>query len=322
MPLQKIAIIGAGIAGLACADRLAADGHKVTLFDKARGPGGRMSARRIATELGEASFDHGAQYFTARDADFAALVAQWHDLGLVARWTDAAPDAWVGQPAMNAPVKHMAAAHEVRWSTRIDAIARDPGGWRLIGDGFVVQDYDQLMVALPAEQAALLLQGSDPIMAAKAAATPSAPCWSVMIAFAQRLPTETKTLRDAGAIGWAACNSSKPGRSGPEAWVIQASPTWSRAQLEADASWVITSLMGELAAQIGIAIPAPISAQAHRWRYARSGAQASGMFYNRALSLGVCGDWLIGPRIECGWRSGTMLGSAIAETLAGDARET
>ena len=69
---HPIAIIGAGMAGLACARRLAYHGRAVRLFEKGRKAGGRLSTRRIETALGTVQFDHGAQYFTARDADFAA----------------------------------------------------------------------------------------------------------------------------------------------------------------------------------------------------------------------------------------------------------
>ena len=61
-----IAVVGAGMAGVVCARTLVQAGHRVTLFEKSRGLGGRMSTRR--TEFG--GFDHGAQYFTVRDARF------------------------------------------------------------------------------------------------------------------------------------------------------------------------------------------------------------------------------------------------------------
>src|SRR4051812_28611384 len=75
-PLSKgsprhIAVIGAGIAGIACARTLAQAGHRVSVFEKSRGTGGRMSTRD--TEFG--GFDHGAQYFTVRDARFEKVLA-------------------------------------------------------------------------------------------------------------------------------------------------------------------------------------------------------------------------------------------------------
>lgn len=310
---KTFAIVGAGLAGLACADQLAAAGHHVTLFDKARGPGGRMSTRRMATEFGDASFDHGAQYFTVRDPGFQALVARWEELGLAARWPEAGAEAWVGVPAMNAPVKNMAAAHDVHWSARVDALSRDAAGWSLQGEGLPRQFFDAVVIAVPAEQAAVLLEPWDAAMAQQAAATQSAPCWTAMIALAEPLPTGTRTLRDSGPIGWAACNSSKPGRTGPESWVIQAAPAWSREHLEADATWVTHALLTSLADGLQIAIPDPMCAMSHRWRYARSGAHGAGLLHNPEHDLAVCGDWLIGPRVESAWQSGSLLGKRLAE---------
>lgn len=121
---QRIAIIGAGMAGITAARTLLQAGHQVTVFEKSKGTGGRMSTRR--TEFG--SFDHGTQYFTVRDARFRAMM----------HWAlDTAPDIarpwaanavrvldsqghtleaalpnrephWVAQPGMNALVGHMA----------------------------------------------------------------------------------------------------------------------------------------------------------------------------------------------------------------------
>ncbi|MDO9620329.1 MAG: FAD-dependent oxidoreductase, partial [Moraxellaceae bacterium] len=42
---RSIAIIGAGMSGLSCASALQQLGHNVTVFDKSRGMGGRMSTR-------------------------------------------------------------------------------------------------------------------------------------------------------------------------------------------------------------------------------------------------------------------------------------
>ena len=42
---MRIGIVGAGMAGLACAEELTGRGHHVRPFDKGRGPGGRMSTR-------------------------------------------------------------------------------------------------------------------------------------------------------------------------------------------------------------------------------------------------------------------------------------
>lgn len=303
---MHVAIVGAGMAGLACAEALRAAGHGVTLFDKGRGPGSRMSTRRVATAAGEAGFDHGAQYFTVRDPAFRARVLQWSDAGVAAPWPAAGADRWVGTPGMNAPVKQMAGEADVYWSVQVEGLGRDGGQWSIGGRLF-----DAVLVATPAEQAAPLLAEWDPAFADRAAATKAAPCWTVMAAFGTRLPIGPDTLRDAGVIGWAARNSAKPGRSGPESWVVQAGPDWSREHLEQRPDEVVAPLLDALAAQAGGTLPAPLSATAHRWRYAKSGNAGEGSLWNPHLRLGVCGDWLLGPRVEAAWLSGTRLAEAV-----------
>ena len=121
---MRCAIVGAGMAGLACADALKHAGHSVALFDKGRGQGGRMSTRRLPTSLGEVAIDHGAQYFTARDLAFKQLVATWRDLGIALPWPLAGADAWIGVPGMSAIVKQMASIHAVTCSLHVTAMSR------------------------------------------------------------------------------------------------------------------------------------------------------------------------------------------------------
>jgi renalase len=317
---MRIAIVGAGMSGLACAERLAAGGHAVTAFDKGRGAGGRMATRRLATPAGDVAFDHGAQYFTTRDPAFLARVARWEAAGVVAAWPAAAPDARVGTPGMNAPLRAMAAGLDVRWGTRIDALGSDGSGWTLRGDGVPDDRFDAVVVAVPAEQARPLLAPWDAALAALAEATPSQPCWTGMAAFAERLAVEADVVREdadpEGVLGWAARNGARPGRVGPgqagaEAWVIQAGPDWSAQHLEDDAADVLASLLQALARATGAVVPAPTVATAHRWRFARSGAVGRACGWNAARRLGACGDWWLGPRVECAWLSGDALATAI-----------
>ena len=197
---MRIGIIGAGLAGLTAARGLAEAGHAVILFDKARGPGGRMSTRRTETAQGMAFFDHGAQYFTVRDAGFAETVERWEADGVAARWAAAGDNAWVGTPGMNAIIKAEAAAHDVRWNCRIERIVREGASWRFEHDAGS-ESFDTAIVAVPAEQVAPLLASHAPEWAALAEATVSQPCWTVMASFAERVDFGPDCLRNAGAIG-------------------------------------------------------------------------------------------------------------------------
>ena len=121
-----------------------------------------MSARRAEVDGETLQFDHGAQYFTARDERFVRQVEDWEADGVVARWPAAKDDAWVGTPAMNAPVKAMAAEVNVTFGTRIDAIRAVGTGWKLRGDGAPAEIFDAVISAVPAEQVAPLLASQAP----------------------------------------------------------------------------------------------------------------------------------------------------------------
>lgn len=308
---MRIAIVGAGMAGSACGRALAEGGHAIALFDKGRRPGGRMAARTTETPLGPVGFDHGAQYLTARDRGFRDLVAAWRAQGIVAPWPAAGPEAWVGVPDMSAPLRAMAQDLPVRWSHRIDTLGHEAGGWRLRGRDLDAGGFDAVLTALPAEQTAALLHAAAPDIAAVAAAVPSDPCWTAMAAFAERLDGVPDTLRLEGAVAWAARNAAKPGRGGPESFVIQASAAWSRENLERAAEEVARDLLARFFAATGAAPVEPAHLDAHRWRYAASGAAGHDVLWDPARGIGACGDWLIGPRIENAWLSGCRLAAAV-----------
>lgn len=308
-------VIGAGIAGLACARALAQAGRAVMVVDKGRGAGGRMATRRMDTAMGEVTFDHGAQYFTARNPAFAEEVRRWAGLDCAAPWPAAGDGAWVGMPSMNAPLKALANGVDVRWNTRAERLSPNPAGWTLTTDQGQVYAAESVVIALPAEQAAELLHPVAEDMAVQARSVRSQPCWTVMLAFSERLAISEDCLRgtDEGALGWAARNSAKPGRPGPEAWVVQAGPLWSTRNLDQSPERVIEVLSRALAAQAGLPCPLPAAATAHRWRYARPEGKHPGPLWDRGRGIGVCGDWVSGPRVEQAWLSGIRLASLLVQ---------
>jgi renalase len=305
---MRIGIIGAGMAGLACGEKLQAAGAAVSLFDKGRGPGGRMSTRRIAASFGEAGFDHGAPFFETSDPAFAAQVNDWVAQGCAVPWPAAGETAFVGTPSMNAPLKLIARDLDVRWESRIDTLSRRDNGWQ-IGEAGV---FDVAVVAVPAEQAAILLARAEPAIATRAAQTPSAPCWSVMAAFAEPLDVGPDLIRHDGIVAAAMRNRAKPGRSGPESWVLQASADWSEHHIDDDAASVATALLEAFCVLVGRSLPAPVILEAHRWRYARPLTRQGAPLWNGADRIGACGDWLGGGGgVQGAWLSGRALAARI-----------
>ena len=309
---MHIAIIGAGMAGCACGLRLLDAGHDVSVFDKGRGPGGRMSTRRMEAGDDSVQFDHGAQYFTVRDPGFAAVVASWRQQGIAAPWPAAGEDAWVGTPAMNAPIRQMAALLDVNFNTRIERLSRSGDHWFLHGNGVPTNGFYAVVIAIPAEQVAALLAGHAAGFAATAQAVASDPCWTVMLAFEQPLAVQHDTVENSSSpIAWAARNSAKPDRGETECWVVQASPEWSRKHLEEDAETVLARLRDAFADAVGSGLPATIAQGAHRWRYARPASSGDQYLWDPDKKLGLCGDWLVAPRVEAAWMSGRALAHTI-----------
>ncbi len=314
----SVGIVGAGMAGLSCAQALAAQGCSVRLFDKGRGPGGRMATRRIATPLGEAHFDHGAQYFTVRDPGFRAVVDDWHARGLAEPWPLAGPDAWVSKPSMNAVVRDLAHQHDVSFGQQVKGLDRTERNWQVMTSAESHGPFDAVVVAIPAEQAAPLLALHDLDMAQKAMHARSLPCWTAMFAFAAPLAVKDDSIRRPGNICWAARNSAKPGREGPEAWVVQASAEWSSAHLEDNKADVLVELTQIFENEIATPLPEIIASSIHRWRFALSAGTGGRALWNAEIGLGACGDWLIGPRVESAWLSGKALADAISSSILKD----
>ena len=172
---------------------------------------------------------------------------------------------------------------------------------------------DMAIIAVPAEQASALLASVAPDLAARAMASASEPCWTLMLAFSESVAVARDCWRSDQVVGWAARNNSKPGRIGPESWVVQAGPDWSKRHLQADPDWVAATLKGALSNLLDTELPPCVGMASHRWRFARCGADGSGAVLDRDRSLGICGDWLIGPRVEAAWMSGTMLADMIRQ---------
>jgi predicted NAD/FAD-dependent oxidoreductase len=315
--VKSIGIIGGGMAGLSAAKRLLELGHKVEVFDKGRGPGGRMSTRREPLNGGTVFFDHGAQYFTARTPLFQAQLDQWLVSGLANAWPDAGSDAFVGTPTMNAPVAALAGETRTTFSRRVDYIIKAELGWQLVGVGLDAGPFDAVIVAIPAEQAAVLLDDVAPNFAAAASACPSHACWTTMVSLATPVDGLSAVTRPAaGALGWIANNASKPGRPADSAWILQASPVWSAEHIDLPQQQIAEMMTEAWQATLADPLPEVVLKRAHLWRYARSGGTGDRYLWARETGIGVCGDWLIGPRVESAWLSG----HAVAEAVHDDGR--
>ncbi|HBJ94858.1 FAD-dependent oxidoreductase [Ponticaulis sp.] len=316
---MKLAIIGAGFSGLTCARIARQNGLDVTVFDKGRGAGGRLSTKRISADGAEYRFDHGTSAFDARSEAFADALQPLIDAGFVAELhanDNGFPKGFVGTPGMNSTIKGLAEGLDVRFGQRVERMTRTPRGWALSFEQDIPPfDCDVVVCAIPAEQATILLADAAPEFSAKAGDVVSEPRWVTMLGFSTPLPVDFTTLKpEQSSIAAIIRNQTKPGRDATkDCLVLHASTDWSKAHLEDDASDVLTAMKSALAETLSIELPSPAVEHAHRWRYAVTSKPAGEPFMlTEDKTLGVCGDWLLGGGVEDAWASGKALGGALS----------
>jgi predicted NAD/FAD-dependent oxidoreductase len=207
---------------------------------------------------------------------------------------------------------------------RIVGLARDDGKWQLAGTqgtGTEASDlgrYERIVIAIPSPQAAELLHLAAPGMAERAAAAPMAGCWTVMAAYAEPLDLGfAGAFVEGSRLAWIAVETTKRGRAfpaGSETIVLHAEGAWSDAHADDPPAHIVASLLEAFAAAMDRSLPAPVYAAAHRWPYARPIAPLGlDAIVEPALGLALCGDWVLGARVEEAYLSGL----AAADRLLG-----
>lgn len=319
----RIAILGAGMAGLTCAHQLHQQGLSPVIFEKSRGIGGRLATRR--TDRGDA-YDHGAQFVTARDPAFVDLLENLRRAGAATAWSprlraDASQPThtwWIGTSGMSALVRPLADTLDIRLRAIVSALRRHAGQWELrLAEQDHAEHFDAVVITAPAPQARALLAGVSPLADALEHVD-IAPCWAAMLAFDAPLAVPFEAARfDAGPIAWIARQSSRGGLAGcSDRWLVHTSPDWSTAHLEHAPEDILALMQSALVERTGVVLPPMVFAQAHRWRYAmttRSLGQP--MLADASMRLWVGGDWCLGARVENAFQSGLAMAQAIGAAL-------
>lgn len=338
----RVAIVGAGLGGLAAARTLADHGLNVTVFDKSRGVGGRMATRRLSPAdhdfaENEVSFDHGAQYFTARDRRFCRYVQSWMQDGMVAPWLGRIVELdggevlqekmstprYVGVPWMNRIAKHLATDLDVRLETTVARLDRSGGQWNVLDvQHQSLGQFDNVIVNCPPAQARAILDSHVPF-AKKLGELTMKPTWAVMFCGEglDELEYDAAFINE-GPLSWIARDSAKPGRQsagGASAWVLHGSSQWSADHLDATGDEVTQLLIDAFADATGCRPAKLLYQTAHRWLYAIPESPLDQeCLWDAGAGIGACGDWCGGPRIEGAFLSGAAVAGALLRHLTID----
>lgn len=330
-----VVVVGAGLAGVACARAVAAAGHPVELVDRGRRIGGRMASRRFDGR----PVDTGASYVTVSDPRFAAVVEEWEAAGLARPWTDtfhvleagtpprltSGPVRWAAPGGLRTLVEHLAAPFEVRRAEveRVDLAddaSGEPDGGGLLVDG---QPSPAVALAMPDEQARRLLgpglgseaeqlrRPSEPVLAL--VAWWAERCWDDDLLAATGRALDGAFVNGDPDIAWIADDGRRRGDDAP---VLVAHTTPERAaQHLTDPASGGPAVLAALQRLLGIA-DAPAGHHVHRWSLARPVGERGAAYLLSSRRLGVCGDgWGPVSKVEGAWLSGTALGEAVVAAL-------
>ena len=313
-PRAGCVVVGAGIAGLMAARTLHDQGIAVTVLDKGRAPGGRVGTRRVDG----ASFDHGAQFFTARDPRFARHVAAWEDTGVVRRWFD---ETLRGAPGMSALPRFLAAGIAVRCDVTVTAITRTATGYAVHTADGAVFEAPAMIVTAPVPQSLALLDAGgvalDPSIRARLDAVTYTRCLAGLFAspWPVSLPAHGVARVEGETLAWLASNAVK-GVSEADALTAHATPAFSLARWGDDDAGVLDALGAEVAQYTG-SLPRPVSLK--RWRYARPEVFLDGpAVVNDGGCLVVTGDAFHpdGGRVEAAALAGVAAAAAVRDALS------
>lgn len=310
----RIAIIGAGFAGIAAAQTLRAAGCRTVVFEKSRSYGGRCATRNWEGDV----VDHGAQYFTVGSSEFARAIRvsaqlEVHPIEALLVHQNGRPfpekKRYYHRGGNNRLARALAEGLDIRFETLVPPPAALTRGWQVCGEPF-----DRVLTTAPLPQSAALFG------VALDAPDTYEPCLTLLARYwgewLGRTPERYGLAHQpGGALLWSACENHKARRIQPgrTVFVLHASSSFSRHYWDADPQEWGRLLRAESEAAWGV-LPAHFDSQfSHRWLFARLA---------RPLELppfpeGVVytGDAASDSRVESAWLSGVQAAERLLAEL-------
>lgn len=318
-----VLIIGAGLSGLSAAVDLQRAGHNVLVVDKGRGLGGRLAGRRI----GDASFDHGAQFMTTRDSRFATTVKDWVAAGVAEEWYSSFPGSadnghprYRGVPTMTAIAKHLATGLNILSSVRVLDIAQQDNQWRATLDNGEQVIARTMLITSPVPQTIELLNSGNIQLStanqARLEIIEYEACIAVMAVLdgPSSIPAPGAISLEGGPVAWISDNQQK-GVSRIPAVTIHGSGDFSAKHFDADRETAGQQLIDAAQPFLGANVS---EFQIHGWRYSKPSVVDPepcmlASSDTQLPPLVLAGDAFNGPRVE----GAVVSGWAAAAVLAG-----
>ncbi len=313
---MRVAVIGAGLAGLVAARSLHGD-HDVVVLDKGPSVGGRLATRRI----GEARLDHGAQFFTVRGAALQAQVDDWLERGIARVWchgfagrADGYPR-YCGSDGMNSLAKDLASGLDHRTNQMVFMVRRTEDGWDVVIDDGSRIAADAVILTCPVPQSWALLAQAElaiPEELFRRAYHRTIGLLTVLDR-PSAVPSPGGVQFDAddasNAFGFIADNQAK-GVSPVPAVTFHATQPWSTEHWDDDVALLRTLLLERARPWIGEACV--LDAQVKKWRFAGPvDPWVDACWVEAEHQVVLAGDLFAGPKFEGAFNSGLAAAAAV-----------
>jgi len=344
--MPRVAVVGAGVAGLTVAYELRGRAADVTLYEKSRGYGGRAATRgRYGCR-----YDHGAPYVQPTSARVDRLLRGHLPTEQLVRvpgpvWlfdaegtlrrpaVDDARPRWTythGISTLGKLLAHYGRA-EVHRETRIEAVRRREGGWRLrTAAGAESRTYDAVVLTPPAPQSAALLgpgSSGDAVRSVRTAleAVDYAPQFAYVLAYDRPLARQRRVYglqsdAEQHPIDWIGLENRKPGHvpDGQTLLVVHTSPAWTAPRVDNDPAAHVDPVIAEAEALLSEDLRGPAWTDTQRWRYARpvSAVDPAALEAGAEAGLFVAGDGAAGRgSVSAAIESGLETAARLREGL-------
>jgi renalase len=317
--MSSYCVIGSGISGATIANLLSKK-NSVDLFDKARGPGGRASFKRLDKIRG---FDHGTQYISPKSAPFKKFIKELIKKKILKNWSgkhlflntkkkeNKNHIKIIGRKGNNDISKYLLRNISCYFEKELKKINYKQKKWILTFSDGKKRIYDKLILTCPYTQLSKLSNKFIKDFFIKNKVKMDANI-TVMIVTKKTKTNISSYLFDDKILGWAAKeNSKKRFKNGQDLWTLQSTYSWANKKINKNRENKDLNskiLINKFFKLTGIKKTKVLFSLNHGWKYSSNSKPINlKSYWNSSLNLGICADWFVGPRLEAGWISANDL---------------
>jgi predicted NAD/FAD-dependent oxidoreductase len=317
--MSNFCVIGSGISGATIANLLSKK-NSVDLFDKARGPGGRASFKRLDETKG---FDHGTQYISPKTLAFKRFLEKLIKKKVLKNWRGKHlfvnkskkeiknHKKIIGRKGNNDISKYLLKNIKCNYFHELKKIDYKQKKWFLTFSNGEKKIYNKLILTCPFEQLYKLSKKfiKNPFIKSRVKMDANI---TVMIVIKKTKSNISSYFFDDQILGWAAKeNSKKRFKSNVDLWTLQSTHNWANKNINKNRENKDVNsktLIDHFFRLTDIKKTKVLFSLNHGWKYSSNSDPLNiKSYWNSSLNLGVCADWFVGPRLEAGWISANDL---------------